>query len=197
MINSIDDVRRQTTTLLGLALLGPALLTSVASSAQAQVQCDDPNIVSSLPETCQTERISASGNQRPTIGWALGSARDHWQDQVLTKYGERYGRWSQAACAKQECVPASLGGFMRCTLTGFPCVTKPKLLPPPEFGLSRREIREMQRLLNQLVPKSRLRIDGRFGPKTAAALEHWQRKNDFAADGLPNQTNLQRLRQAG
>lgn len=191
MINKMDIMRYSMAGVFGLTLLSGFNL-----AAHAQAACDDPNIVESLPDNCQKERISASGNQRPAAGWALRSARDHWKDQVLTKYGERYGRWGQAACAKQECVPASLGGFTRCTLTGFPCVTKPEPVPEPATDLIAKDIREMQRLLNQLVPKAKLRIDGKFGPKTADALERWQRKNDFAVDGLPNQVNLERLRKA-
>ena len=40
-------------------------------------------------------------------------------------------------------------------------------------------------------------IDGKFGPKTADALERWPRKNDFAVDGLSNRVNLEKLRKAG
>ena len=192
VINNMDSVRYSVVGVFGLALL-----SSVASAAHAQAACDDPTIAESLPANCQKERVSASGNQRPTAAWALRSARDHWKDQVLTKYGERFARWSQAACAKQECVPASLGGFTRCTLTGFPCVTKPEPIPEPATDLTAKDVREMQRLLNQLVPKAKLRIDGKFGVKTADVLERWQRKNDLAVDGLPNRENLEKLRKAG
>ena len=91
----------------------------------------------------------------------------------MTKFDERFGRWSQADCAK------------------------PDPVPEPATDLSAKDIREMQRLLNQLVAKAKLRIDGKFGPKTADALERWQRENDFTVDGLPSMVNLERLRKAG
>ncbi|MFY0613807.1 MAG: peptidoglycan-binding protein [Hyphomicrobiaceae bacterium] len=161
--------------------------------ALAQAECDDPKIIERLPNNCQIERISASGNQRPTRIWALSSARDHWQDQVLNKYGERYARWSRAACLKEECVPASLGGFKRCTLTGYPCLTKPT--PNELLTLSRDEIRQMQRFLNRFGAKPRLVLDGKFGRSTTSALEAWQRLADYKVDGLPTRENLDRLRQ--
>lgn len=172
------------------------LLGSLGQAARAQTSCGDPKLSDRLPETCQKERISASGNQRPTTFWAIRSARDHWKDQVLMKYGERYARWDQSACAKEECVPASLGGFKRCTLTAYPCVKKPGPVEP-EAGLTAREVRDMQRLLNHLVPKARLRVDGEFGPKTLDALERWQRANGHQVDGLADRLNLERLRKAG
>lgn len=181
-----------------LALFAAALFWAVGAtfdardSALAQAGCDDPKIIEKLPSNCQKERISAAGNQRPTTFWALSSARDHWQDQVLNKYGERYARWRRSACLREECVPASLGGFKRCTLTGYPCLTKPKA---GEFvALSRDEIRRMQKYLNRFGARPRLVSDGRFGPKTASALEAWQRRAGFEVDGLPTRENFERLR---
>jgi hypothetical protein len=71
----------------------------------------------------------------------MRSARNHWRDQVITRFGERFARWDEAACQRQECVPASLSGFTRCTLSGYPCVTKPELQAP--LDLSSAEIEEM------------------------------------------------------
>lgn len=151
---------------LGIAISG--LLAAV--EAQAQVSCDSPSVVERLPKLpngCQKERISAAGHERPTMFWAQRSAADTWQDQVLTKYGERFARWEFAACARQECVPAAIPGFTRCTLTGFPCATRPHL--DDVLELSRAEVEEMQRLLVRFGYD--IETDGVFGGKTAYALE--------------------------
>lgn len=170
---------------------GIALLAGGA--ARAETACDDANIVHKLPKLpdgCQSERISASGNQRPTLYWAQKSTEDHWQDQVINKYGERFSRWDYAACAKTECGPSALVGFSRCTYSGFPCATKPDSMSE----LSRDEIREMQRLLTH--KGFRTKADGKFGEKTHAALQQWQRSQKLTDDGLPTHANLEALRKA-
>lgn len=175
----------------GIALTG--LL--VAVEAHAQVSCDSPSVAERLPKLpngCQKERISAAGHERPTMIWAQRSAADTWQDQVLTKYGERFARWGLAACARQECVPAAIPGFTRCTLTGFPCATRPQLEGVLE--LSKGEVEEMQRLLNRFGYD--VEVDGAFGGKTAYALERWQRSRKLVPDGLPTRENLEKLRKA-
>ena len=72
MINAMKRVRCSMTGALGLALL-----SGMVSLVYAQTACEDPNIAASLPANCQKERISASGNQRPTTAGAFRSARDH------------------------------------------------------------------------------------------------------------------------
>lgn len=162
----------------------------------AQSLCGDTDVVDqlpslpSLPNGCHRERVTASGNQRPSFTWAQKSAQDHWQDQVITKFGERYSVWSKAACAKKECVPSAIAGFKRCTYSGFPCANKPQF----DSSLSSANIREIQRLLSSLgFP---LQVDGIFGPKTTTALQNWQRKKGLQPDGLPSTGNLQMLREA-
>lgn len=172
--------------------IASSLITSTSEPTLAQVSCEDPEVIKELPKNCQRERISASGNQRPTRLWALGSARDHWQDQALTKYGERYARWRRAACLKEECIPSSLGGFKRCTLSGFPCITKPVLQNVTELTMA--ELKEMQRRLNRAGILPRLKVDGKFGPKTSLAIERWQRRNGYPIDGMASRKNLKRLR---
>jgi hypothetical protein len=171
-----------------------SILQGYATVSWAQGACDLPNIAKQLPEGCKRDLVSASGNQRPTTVWAMRSARDHWRDQVITRFGERFARWGEAACQRQECVPASMSGFTRCTLSGYPCVTKPELQAP--LDLSSAEIAEMQKLLNRLVKNANLAVDGKFGPKTTRVLEDWQRANGQAIDGAPTRENLERLRQA-
>lgn len=166
-----------------------------AEPVYAGVNCDDAAIVDKLPKLpngCQRERISAAGNQRPSFFWARKSVEDHWQDQVINKFGERFADPAYAACAKQECGPSTIAGFTRCTFSGFPCATKPYIEDLLE--LSTNEIAEMQRLLNKHGPN--VVVDGKFGSKTHDALMQWQQKNGLEADGLPTKVNLERLRKA-
>ncbi len=179
-----------------LVLLAVSSAISVAvcgSVAVAQDTCGSSAIVEklpSLPNGCQKERISASGNERPTTLWARRSVGDAWQDQVITKYGERFARWDYAACAREECVPATLPGFTRCTFSGFPCATR--LHFEGGFEISREEVREMQRLLSRYG--FRTKVDGKFGEKTSNQLARWQRSKGLTDDGLPSKANLDRLR---
>jgi len=176
---------------VGVMTLGVMIL-GTGPAAMAQAACAEADVASRLPEYCQREKISASGDQRPTQAWALRSAEDKWQDQVITKYGERYARSSRAACLVRECVPAALRGFKRCTVTGYPCSSKPSMVEV--YVLSRAEIREMQQLLNKAGIKPRVSEDGRFGPNTQASLERWQRRNNYPVDGNPSLQNLNLLR---
>jgi hypothetical protein len=173
------------------AVVGAAAAVFIAATAaQAQILCDNQGFAERLPpppQGCHRERISASGNERPSTFWARRSALDHWQDQILTKFGERFGRWENAACPREECVPAALPGFTRCTLTAYACSTRVFLEDyiGDAYELNRADIREMQRLLNRYGYS--LEVDGRFGGRTAEALER----------GLPTRENLDRLRQGG
>jgi hypothetical protein len=165
-----------------------------AAPAEAQISCDDPRIVDKLPKLpdgCQKERITASGNQRPSLGWAQRSGENAWKDQVITKYGERFITWDNAACAKQECVPGALAGFKRCTYSGFPCARRPIFEDVYELNTS--EIQEMQRLL---IKAGYLKgsADGKFGDKTAEALVRWQRGKKLEEDPTPTRANLDKLR---
>ena len=170
------------------------ILQGHATASRAQVACDLPDIAKQLPEGCKRDLVFAAGNQRPTTVWAMRSARNHWRDQVITRFGERFARWGEAACQRQECVPASLSGFTRCTLSGYPCLAQPDLQAP--LDLSSVEIEEMQKLLNRLVKDANLVVDGKFGPKTTRALEDWQRANGQTIDGAPTRENLEKLRRA-
>lgn len=159
----------------------------------AQVSCDSPKIVDKLPKLpdgCQKERISAAGNERPTFFWARRSVEDHWQDQVLNKYGERFAVPTNAACVRQECVPSAIPGFTRCTFSGFPCASKPYLEDVLE--ISKEETKEMQRLLTR--QGFRVEIDGLFGEETHGALKAWQKSKHLAVNGLPTRENLELLR---
>ena len=171
-----------------ITLLSPVL----AQPAWAQHSCDDAKHVEDLPRPpngCHRERITASGHQRPTIAWAQRAAEDAWKDQVLTKFGERFRVFSNAACARQECVPGSIAGMYRCTYVGYPCAVRPTY---SSGELSTSEIEEMQRLLAR--KNYAVTVDGKFGPKTQEALERWQRRIGIDADGMPTRANLEKLR---
>lgn len=179
------------TFIIGFSSLACFLATELP--LQAQTVCDGSNAAGNLPKLpdgCQRELITASGNQRPTLFWAQKSAEDHWQDQVINKYGERFERWTYAACAKTECGPSSFVGFARCTYSGFPCATKAFV----GTSLRRDEIREMQRLLAR--EGFAVKQDGLFGEKTHIALQKWQRSVKRPDDGLPTEDNLEALRKA-
>jgi len=170
-----------------------SLLSQDSAPLNAQGLCSDPRVedrLPKLPQGCHVQLVTASGNQRPSFTWAQKSAQDHWQDQVITKFGERYSVWTNAACTKKECVPSAIAGFKRCTYSGFPCATKPEF----DTSLTRPNVREMQRLLSSLG--FALRVDGIFGVKTMTALQQWQRKHGLQPDGLPSLQNLEKLRDA-
>jgi hypothetical protein len=175
--------------LAGLAFAGPYI-----DDARAQPGCDSENIAKHLPKECKGEEIIATGNQRPTRIWALKTAHDNWQDAVLAKYGERYSRWKKAACLREECFRSSLAGFRRCIVKGYPCSEKVSL--PDVSPLSKSQLKEMQRLLNRLGARPKLRVDGIFGVKSVIALEKWQKKSGHKVDGEPNEKNLEILRKA-
>ncbi len=167
--------------------------TAHFGQASAQGACNDKNVIERLPPPpngCHKERITAVGNQRPTAYWAQKSAEDHWQDEVLNRYGERYGQWRNATCITTECGPSSFAGFTRCTYAGYPCATKVQLDP----ALSRDEISELQRLLKK--HGFWVKVDGLFGEKTHQALQKWQRSKNLTDDGLPSRENLEALRKA-
>lgn len=180
---------------LALVLSATVVLAAVGAQQEAagQVSCDDGRVAERLPKPpngCHSERVTASGNQRPTIAWAQRSAEDAWKDQVLTKFGERFRVYANAACAKQECVPGAITGMYRCTFSGFPCAVRPSI--PGTLELSASEVEEMQRLLGQKGFK--VTVDGKLGPKTQQALERWQRREKLVVDGQATRANLSKLR---
>ncbi len=161
--------------------------------ARADIACDQRSFHDRLPPPpngCHREKISASGDERPTTIWARRSVADAWKDQVITKFGERFARWDNAACAREECVPATLPGFTRCTFTGYACAERQYL--DDAYEISRADVRDMQRLLNRYgydVP-----VDGKFGGRTAEALERWQRSRRLTINPTPTRANLEMLR---
>jgi peptidoglycan hydrolase-like protein with peptidoglycan-binding domain len=87
-----------------------------------------------------------------------------------------------------------MSGFTRCTLSGYSCVTKPKL--QALFDLNSAEIEEIQKLINRLVKNDNLAVDGKLGSETPRALEDWPRANGQTIDGGPTRQNLEKPRQA-
>lgn len=176
-------------------------LAPISIASSADVSCSSPDYVASLPappDGCHRVEITASGNERPTKIWARTSGLEHWRDQVINKYGERFAIWGKSACRKAECVPGAISGMTRCTYSAYPCSVKPPLIqasdtPDPDTEtLSKDDILEMQRLL--LKAGYTLKVDGLFGPKTERALGKWQRIRKFDDDGLPTMRNLELLR---
>jgi hypothetical protein len=166
-----------------------------APTIAESLNCDDSDQkiaekLPKLPNGCQKIRVTSSGNGRPSKWWAHQSAENAWKDQALTKFGERFAVWGNSACQKEECVPAALAGFTRCTISGFPCAPGQNLQIP----LTREEVEEMQHILRRLG--YRVEVDGSFGPGTASALERWQRDTRNTVDGLPTAENLEKLRKA-
>ena len=156
-------------------------------------QCEDPKVfdrLPRLPDGCQRERISASGGLRPGEGLARRSAESEWKRQVITKYGERFQNFDNAACRRSECVPGAISGLTRCTVTAIPCARKPVFEGSGSIavgGLNPDEIKEIQRLL-------KVKADGNFGAGSVAALQRWQRSQKLVDDGVPTRDILERLR---
>lgn len=172
-----------------------AVVVSFGSApAPAQVSCSDAKIfdrLPKLPDGCQKERIEAAGNQRPSVGWAKSSAKDAWRDQVQRKFGERYTAWDNAVCAREDCGPAALAGFKRCTFNGIPCARTVVL--EGVYELNTAEIQELQKLLNKYL-KVKGSVDGRFGEKTGRYLETWLKTKNIKAEPEPTRSNLDLLR---
>lgn len=169
-------------------VLGIAIGAAMPAAAQT---CNDPRI-GKLPDGCQKDRISATGNLR-FLGdnAARKSAESAWKREVLNKYGERFTVWDNAACPSTECTPGSIMGSKRCSFSGFPCA---KALVEGGAELSTADIVEMQKLLGRLG--YRVNADGKFGPGSSEALKRWQRANKLDEDGLPSKSNLDALRAA-
>ena len=187
-----------------MAVAGSIYGLGTAHVAVAQdADCANAGYAASLPKPpdgCHPEVVTAAGNERPTQNWARTSGLEHWRDQVINKYGERFAVWRKAACRKRECVPGAITGMTRCTFSAYPCSVKPEPVSLPEQEpdtdtddtLTKSEILEMQRLLRK--SGYQLKIDGIFGPKTERALSKWQRIRKFDDDGLPTLKNLELLR---
>ena len=182
------------TSLVAAAALCAVAVSFGSATAPAQVSCSNSKIVErlpKLPDGCQKERIESAGNQRPSQGWAKNSARDAWRDQVQRKFGERFTQFTNAACPKEECSPAAIAGFSRCTLSGFPCA-RPVVLDGV-YELSSAEVQELQKLLNKYL-KVKGSVDGKFGEKTGRYLEQWLKIKNSNNEPLPNRANLDLLR---
>ena len=192
----LQDIRRisSLSAAMMVAALAGLAISGLGGTAHAQAICGSKDIVKHLPEGCKSELIKATGNQRPTRRWALRTAHDNWQDEVLAKYGEKYSRWKKAACLREDCFPSGIAGFKRCLVTGYPCDRKPTF--DQVAPLSKTELKEMQRLLNKLGARPRLRVDGIFGVKSVIALEKWQKKSGHKVDGEASLNNLEILRKA-
>jgi peptidoglycan hydrolase-like protein with peptidoglycan-binding domain len=59
-------------------------------------------------------------------------------------------------------------------------------------AMSRRRVEELQTALNN-KDGAKLAIDGVYGPKTRAALEEFQKKNDLKPTGRADQATLRKL----
>ncbi len=191
-------------------ILGAAVLVAVLlplTGAQAQDTCDVQQYAGP-PDGCHGELISAAGRLRPfenAFPSARVSARKAWERQALTKFGERFKQWSTAACAKTECVPGSIAGMKRCTYSGYACSANKQLAEDSGSSgepLDASEIRELQRLLrragikNVRVGRSRriVKVDGEYGPVTAAAMAEYIERYDVDDSDLSERDLLGILR---
>jgi hypothetical protein len=204
---------------LVFAALALAVSLGFGTSARAESACDSPDVSRFLPEACQRELITSSGElSYNVIRSAKYLGQKAWQRQVLQKYGERFQRWDLAACPKVECVPGALAGSSRCNYSGFPCSPDvdvrqladlvknqegyrdegryDRVRREREFQreLSRDEVLELQALLNRAG--FRIQADGDFGEQTSRALLQWQARAGVPQDGLNSFENLDRLRRA-
>lgn len=188
--------------LAAVGVMASAHVAGMGAPAMAQdSNCANDAFAASLPKPpdgCHIDMVTAAGNERPTRNWARTSGLEHWRDQVINKYGERFAVWRKAVCRKSECVPGAITGMTRCTFSAYACSVKPETVSLPDTDpdtddtLSQSEILEMQRLLRK--SGYQITIDGIFGPKTERALSKWQRIRKFDDDGLPTLKNLELLR---
>jgi len=68
-------------------------------------------------------RITSAGGSRPTVNWALSSARSVWSRQAKAAYGEEWADPGMATGEKHTCFPVTLG--RRCEFSGIPCREPP------------------------------------------------------------------------
>ena len=190
-----------------------SLLTALAavllplSAVHAQDSCDVKKYAGP-PDGCHDELISAAGRLRPfenAFPIARVSARKAWERQALTKFGERFKQWSTAACAKTECVPGSIAGMKRCTYSGYACSANKQLAEDTSKSsepLSESEMSELQELLRKAgIRKVRVgngrktvRVDGEYGPVTAAAMAEYIERFDVDDSNLTERYLLEILR---
>ncbi len=185
--------------------------------------CASPEAAEQLPPPpsgCHRERITAAGEQSlGLIRSAEHLGRKAWMREAVTKYGERFQQWENAACRSTECVAGALAGSRRCTYSAFACSPDidVKVLadlkrdrgdapPPPEYyerareergnrrELGREETVELQRLLRRAGYQ--VSLDGAFGEETSEALIKWQHRAGVTADGEATFKNLEMLRRA-
>ncbi len=179
-----------------------------------------PDSLPPLPAGCHKERIQAAGEQTfGIIRSAEHLGRKAWQREVITKYGERFQQWENAACPAVECVASGNAGERRCTYSAFACtpdvdqraladLRRERGAGPVDASYydrsiqdrrSRRElgpdeISEMQRLLRRLGFD--VSVDGQFGEQTSRAVIQFERQNGGPSDGEPTIRVLEQLRRA-
>jgi hypothetical protein len=186
--------------------------------------CSSPDAAEALPPLpsgCHKERITAAGEQTAgIIRSAEHLGRKAWMREAITKYGERFQQWENAACPKVECVPGSISGYRRCTYSAFACspevdqrqladLRRDRGAGPADASyyqsrieerrsgreLGPDEIAEMQRLLRRLGYD--VSVDGQFGEQTSQALIRFERESGRGpADGEPTPRVLEQLRRA-
>jgi hypothetical protein len=106
--------------LLGLAAVcaAPLMAGALVEPASAQGEACKADIV-----TAQTsKRVVPVGEDE-----ARRSAVTNWERQAASSFGERWKSWTKAKDTTSDCVPikARLGvTYIRCTVTGRPCVTE-------------------------------------------------------------------------
>jgi hypothetical protein len=215
------------------ALLATLLLLPLAAFAgdvpiceqQGNQECvcasrEAAELLPPLPAGCHKERIAASGDQSfGVVRSAEHLGRKAWQREVITKYGERFQQWENAACPKVECVAGGIAGTRRCTYSGYACSPEVDIkaladlkrsrgegAPPPEYyehareenrgrrELGSDEIAELQRLLRDRGYS--VSVDGQFGEQTSEALIKWQHRAGMHEDGEATFRNLEALRHA-
>ena len=137
-------------------------------------------IATATAQECKDE-VTASGQARPTEGWAKSLATNMWRRQVQAQHGEQYEDIKFAKNVNYVCSPASLG--KRCTLTATPCIVQgtnkeadrgrgrdDDYNDRSERGLTRDLQRELQRVGCYGGP-----IDGDWGDGSRRALERFAR----------------------
>jgi hypothetical protein len=140
-------------------------------------------IATASAQECKDE-VTASGQARPTEGWAKSLATNMWRRQVQAMHGEQYEDIKFAKNVNYVCSPASLG--KRCTLTATPCIVQgtnkeadrgrgrdDDYNDRSERGLTRDLQQELKRVGCYNGP-----IDGDWGDGSRRALERFARARD-------------------
>jgi hypothetical protein len=137
-------------------------------------------IAAASAQDCKDE-VTASGNARPTEGWAKSLATNMWRRQVQATYGEQYEDIKYAKNVNYVCSPTSLG--RRCTLTAVPCGVpgtadrgrdRDDYIDRPTRDLTSDLQRELKRVGCYDGP-----IDGDWGDGSRRALERFARRSNI------------------